>query len=405
MTTATTAPTDTTDTTDTIILTEDDLYRASTQFRLWSFSPTALAARRRHTHDLALQRASQHASTASLPAPAFLTPDDELALVLRYCTQIQSTAQHFKFPSTVTATAIQYLKRFYLSNSVLTYPPKEVYKTVLYLATKTEGLHLKVSDYGARIGTEVDAILAVEYKVMQALRFTLEVRKPFAGLKGWLMDAVNVVDGMEEPIPDVLAAAGAAGTSLWEGYGARGAGKDGLRSRLDAAYAAAKAVLDNAALLTDAYFLYTPSQISFAALHIADPPLTDWYLATKLPPTSPVRLKILSTIHSCADLMRAFSTESVIGKEERARLEEKLERCRDPTTRDLIKIYERAKMGQGTESDEEGKKETKRRARELQRGRARSCLGGVLGDGVRWRGMGISDDHAAFEYATIVRRF
>ncbi|KAF2768399.1 cyclin-like protein [Teratosphaeria nubilosa] len=362
-------------------LTEDDLYRASTQFRLWSFSPTALTARRDQTHRLALQRASLPAATASLPAAAFLTQDEEVALVLRYCTQIQSTAQHFKFPSPVTATAIQYLKRFYLSNSVLTYPPKEVYKTVLYLATKTEGLHLKVGDYGARIGTDVDAILAVEYKVMQALRFTLEVRKPFAGLKGWLMEAVNVVEAMEEPIPDALAVedSGKHGTSLWEGNGARDAGREGLRARLDAAYAAAKAVLDTAALLTDAYFLYTPSQISFAALHIADPPLTDWYLGSKLPPTSPARPKILSTVHSCADLMRAFSVESVIGKEERARVEEKLEKCRDPTTRDLVRMYERAKMGQGTESDEEGKKEKKRRAREAAAREGEELFGGDIG--------------------------
>lgn len=38
------------------VLTEDDIYRTSSQFRVWSFSPESLAARRAKTHEIAIER-------------------------------------------------------------------------------------------------------------------------------------------------------------------------------------------------------------------------------------------------------------------------------------------------------------------------------------------------------------
>ena len=112
-----------------------------------------------------------------------LSRDEELRLVQRYCEQIRTTSDHFKWPvhvkvysgvsayagkaiadmCDVQATAVQYLRRFYLSNSVHTYPPKEIYKTVLFLACKTEATHMTLSEYARRISTDPDVILAPEY--------------------------------------------------------------------------------------------------------------------------------------------------------------------------------------------------------------------------------------------------
>ena len=41
-------------------------------------------------------------------------------------------------PKNVFGTALQYFKRFYLSNSVMDYHPKEILVTAAYLATKSE---------------------------------------------------------------------------------------------------------------------------------------------------------------------------------------------------------------------------------------------------------------------------
>lgn len=97
-------------------LSEDDIYRTSTQYRLWSFSPERLAALRRQTHDLAIERARQYAgervvqngeavtngaSQQNGESIECLTEEEELRLVQRYCDQIRSTSDHFKWPVNV----------------------------------------------------------------------------------------------------------------------------------------------------------------------------------------------------------------------------------------------------------------------------------------------------------------
>lgn len=66
---------------------------------------------------------SQPGSSASL---TFLRSDDELVLVKLYITKIPQLCGHFRFPEEVEATAISYLKRFYLKNTVMDWHPKNV---------------------------------------------------------------------------------------------------------------------------------------------------------------------------------------------------------------------------------------------------------------------------------------
>ena len=97
-------------------LSEDDIYRTSTQYRLWSFSPEALAALRKQTYDLAIERAGQYAGErvvqngdsaingvsqqngdVDMDTIECLTEEEELRLVQRYCDQVRSTSEHFKW--------------------------------------------------------------------------------------------------------------------------------------------------------------------------------------------------------------------------------------------------------------------------------------------------------------------
>ncbi|EMC96993.1 hypothetical protein BAUCODRAFT_435154 [Baudoinia panamericana UAMH 10762] len=376
-------------------ISEDDLYRTTSQYRLWSFSPEALASRRRGTHELALQRAWQHAPTSDGASDGAargssvdcLTVGEELRLVQRYCNQIRTTSDHFQWPVQVKATAVQYLRRFYLSNSCLTYPPKDIYKTVLFLACKTEATHMTLSEYARRISTDPDAVLAPEYKVMQALRFTLDVRQPYRGLKGVLMELLNMANGMVGEVIDAetrgakelqaslldLAKPSSDAKTPWKAPATGSVDVKHLTDRINAAYSAARTILDGPALLTDAYFLYTPSQILLAALQLADEPLSSFYLTTKLPISSDVRPKILATISTCADLLFSFSDAVIISKEERARLEEKLELCRDPSTRDLVQAH--AAAMRGSDEDDEAKARKRKAAREKSRQEGEDLFG------------------------------
>ena len=97
-------------------LSEDDIYRTSTQYRLWSFSPETLATLRKQTHDLAIERGRRYAGQTAVENGAvngqqngaehieFLSEEEELRLVQRYCDQIRSTSDHFKWPVNVKVT-------------------------------------------------------------------------------------------------------------------------------------------------------------------------------------------------------------------------------------------------------------------------------------------------------------
>lgn len=96
-------------------LTEDDLYRTSSQYRLWSFSSEGLATLRRQTHELAVERAKRYGlssdavtnggevvdQTNGAVEGECLTEVEELRLVQRYCDQIRTTSDHFKWPNNV----------------------------------------------------------------------------------------------------------------------------------------------------------------------------------------------------------------------------------------------------------------------------------------------------------------
>lgn len=61
------------------------------------------------------------------PAAAYLSVDDELLLLRFYCIQVSKICRHgFGLPEQVEATAISYLKRFYLKNSVMEWHPKTI---------------------------------------------------------------------------------------------------------------------------------------------------------------------------------------------------------------------------------------------------------------------------------------
>lgn len=117
-------------------LTEDDLYRASTQFRNWSFTAHQLSAQRAKTNaqatervkaNVARQRAhrAQHAETDSIssgvengsgantPNPLAadrdvdcLTADEELKIVDDFCERAIKLGDHCRFPFDVTVCLV-----------------------------------------------------------------------------------------------------------------------------------------------------------------------------------------------------------------------------------------------------------------------------------------------------------
>jgi cyclin H len=72
---------------------------------------------------------SRSASPLVAPAAAeiqYLTIIDEHSLVTYYLSQFGALCKHFQFPEMVQASAMTYLKRFYLRNTCMDYHPKSV---------------------------------------------------------------------------------------------------------------------------------------------------------------------------------------------------------------------------------------------------------------------------------------
>ena len=288
----------------------------------------------------------------------------------------------------------------------MTYHPKQIMPSALFLATKTENYYVPLAKFarGIKKTSEAD-ILAPEFIITQALRFTFDVRHPHRALKGAVMELGALSQGTA--VLPVLPAKHEAGGRGRKEVGEwmelmrrlpRGEGVPGsVDARINRAYDVAKGTLGQAAILTDAYFLYTPSQICFAALYMADRPLTLFYLGTKFPDarmvepatssseaefgfveTPSVLGKLLRTLASLAELLGGYRT----GKEARdecVRIDKKLYQCRNPEKMDLVGLN-RAVKRDGAVDGEVSESAAKRRRveRERERREGEEVFGGEL---------------------------
>ncbi|EMD92064.1 hypothetical protein COCC4DRAFT_74121 [Bipolaris maydis ATCC 48331] len=399
-------------------LTEDDLYRNSTQYRNWSFTRAQLAEQRlrinlqateRVKANLARVRAQraqdavdsdaappgadkENASGANTPNSGMqtttevncLTAEEELTVVNEFCERAIALGNHYSFPLNVVATCIQFMRRFYLYNSPMTYHVNTILRTIMFMATKIELFNIHVSQYAEGAGRNVttEDVLAPEYIIMQGLRYNLDVRHPFRALKAGHMELLEMVHGKYQgPVQDMApkevqnkilslpAKTGGTAIKMPEKK---------VEERIHAAYGTATNTLRTIAVLTDAYFLYTPSQIWLSAHLLADEPLTLFYLSTKLPQSHPHYAKLLSTLRSCASLIsshRLYVNATLPAAERDAReakhkaevkaLVQKLKNCRDPDKVDLVKLNQ-AQKRDAVQGDalEESKAKRRKLARE-----------------------------------------
>lgn len=222
--------------------TEDARYRASSQFRLWSFTPSYLFSLRNDNNTLAKTAISARLQSSNPPVdplPEFLTPADELSLLTFYTVELLRAAAFLELPTEIRATAAIFLRRFYVTNSIMTYPPTELLKTCLFFGCKADGYYMRLSKFADKFpNTSAEVVLAAEYVLCQGIRFAFDVKHPFRALEGTIMQLRSL-----------------------EGFESR---------RIDRAHARAREILKFSPLVTDAYFHYTPSQIMLAALAMAD---------------------------------------------------------------------------------------------------------------------------------------
>lgn len=260
----------------------------------------------------------------------------------------------------------------------------------LFLATKTDNYYVglqkyveKMKELGNKRLTQ-EEILAPEFLITQGLRFCFDVRHPHRGLRGGYMELYNILKGDAALLPADARSPKDLQREMLR-LPAKVSGEhveqktEDVEIRLDSANAKAKDTLNNAAILTDVYFLYTPSQIFFASLLLADEPLTLFYLSTKIPDLSnSFYVKVLATIRACAALLKEGTKVLKTEKSELVRIDKKLYHCRNPEKVDLVGLSKAQKR----EGNENGLTEsvTKRRKlkREMSQREGDELFGGVL---------------------------
>ncbi|KAF9475615.1 cyclin-like protein [Pholiota conissans] len=228
------------------------LYEASTQFKNWRYSGERLVHIRATLNKAAVAAIRVKIETdepGSSKDVFFLTPDDEVLLVKLYITKIGQLCGFFRFPEEVEATAVTYLKRFYLQNTVMDWHPKNVMLTALFLASKTTNNPISLESYTSHIPKTVASdVLDLEFLVAQSLGFEFAVWHAHRALWGIWLDIQNLSDSMQGLTPEVY----------------------------DAALNHVRA-----SRLTDAELIYTPSQIALAAISLVLPDITSQWVATK----------------------------------------------------------------------------------------------------------------------------
>ena len=246
-------------------ITDDDLYRHSTQYRMWSFTKEHLRDKRVQTNrrvaDTIKQKLEKFFSSQGdqvtpeelqmLQAKALpLTEDEELKLVNFYAKKVQVIAQHLNLPTEVVGTSITFFRRFYLEKSVMEYDPKNLVHTTIFLACKSENYFISVDSFAKKAKSTRDVILKYEFQLLEALRFSLFVHHPYRPLHGFFLDIQTVLYGKVDL------------KYMGQVY-------DRCRKRI------------TDALLTDVVFLFTPPQITLAVLLIEDEQLILKYLEIK----------------------------------------------------------------------------------------------------------------------------
>lgn len=227
------------------------------------------------------------------------------------------------------------------------YHPSQIMTSALFLATKSDHFYIPLSQFISKLPNRgEDDVKAPEFTLMQGLRFTLDVRHPFKGLEGGVMEMLALLQ-----------------EGMLKSLGAE------PKRRIGKAADKAVNILKGPAQMTDAYFLYTPSQIWLAALMIADNELTIAYLDLKFrglesSEANVLRKKLLPTLTSCSTLLSSYRSQEDDPTERREmkRIGKKLHLCQNPERLNIVEMN-RAQKRDSDEPDPE-KAEKKRRKME-----------------------------------------
>ncbi|KAJ1882867.1 hypothetical protein LPJ57_000596 [Coemansia sp. RSA 486] len=320
------------------------LFKQASQYRNWRFTPESLAQQRTANNKKGIERVLQglreeaqvdddsgtSETRMNEATNNLLTPSEELDLIDYYLQMVHVYTLTYKrngllkadAVNNVKATAINFIKRFYIHNVVFDYPPKSIMLTCFYLATKVENAFVKIDDFtrplqaaetkrGGKPQTKNEDILDLEFVVIQSLQFELAVHHPYRPAYGFYLD-------MQAYIED--------------------------KGLLKEVYEKTQSYIDQS-LYTDLVFFYQSSQIALGAFKLAakdkdldiDPYLTQCFEA-----------RLLESLYAILDdIQEIISSRSPTAVEKARDIDRKLILCRNPEKNPNSKLYKKKAADQG----------------------------------------------------------
>ncbi|NWU92046.1 CCNH protein, partial [Upupa epops] len=217
------------------------MYHSSTQRRHWMFRSEEELMRNRSEANRKFRAKAVASGKVQSNDPMLLEPHEELAICKYYEKRLVDFCAVFKpaMPRSVVGTACMYFKRFYLNNSVMEYHPRIIMLTCVFLACKVDEFNVSSTQFVGNIrespaGQEkaLEQILEYELLLIQQLNFHLTIHNAYRPFEGFLIDLKTRYPMLENP--EVL----------------RKSADDFL----------------NRVALTDAYLLFSPSQVALTAI-------------------------------------------------------------------------------------------------------------------------------------------
>ena len=248
----------------------------------------------------------------------------------------------------------------------MTYHPKEIMPSALFLSTKTENHYTALKKFASTLPKSTpENVIAPEFLLTQGLRFAFDVRHPHRALEGGFMELMALAKGERgEGLKKKMM-----GSAPTKSYSRTLKTQQDLVQRVQQAHDKANKTLKTSALLTDVYFHFTPSQIWMAAFLLADEPLLKFFLDATLSGMQDLRIKIMAALSKCCRMLESsLSAEPAAEEmEDLKRIDKKLYKCRNPEKIDLVGLN-KAQKREGDEVNGLDEKTVKKR--KLQREKA-----------------------------------
>ncbi|XP_066249135.1 cyclin-H [Euwallacea similis] len=302
------------------------MFPSSSQRKYWMFeSEDELNSLRETANAKYIQLQGRSYGDAS-KANFFLTPEEERVMVKKFQLNLRDFCKRFQpaMPRCVMGTAFHYFKRFYITNSVMNFHPKEIMVTCVYLSCKVEEFNVSIQQFVANIKGDrekaTDIILNNELLLMEQLNFHLAIHNPFRPVEGLLID-IKTRGSLHDP--ERL--------------------RQGTEQFLERA------------LLTDSILLYSPSQVALAAiLHAAsklqenlDSYVTEVLFGNGGRDKLEVLIDAVRAIRSMEKTADSAPDKSYIKI-----LDKKLDKCRNPENNPDSDIYKKKMQAMLDEDDD-----------------------------------------------------